>query len=212
MSIESLSLYIKEKTQDRIAETIRDANDSATKIIQDAESEASRVKEETLSKLKKEMDEKERAELSQARIEGKKLVMQVKESYLQKVSSETFNRLKAMAENEDSDYVRALLGFATEAVSNLGGSQVLVFANARDGNILRKHLPAIKEAASQSRRENVVIKLEDEPIDVVGGVLAQTNDGRKVFGNTLETRIDSTLKKLRGELLAVLFEGEESRE
>ena len=207
MSIESLSLYIKEKTQDRILKISSDASDSARKITQVAESRAARIKEETLSKLKKEMDERERAELSQARIEGKKLVMQVKESCLGKVSNETFNRLKAMAEKGDPDYVRALLGFASEAVSNLEGAQVLVFANARDGDILRKHLPEINEAASQSRLGGVV-KVEDEPIDVVGGVLAQTNDGERVFGNTLETRVDSTFKKLRGELLAVLFEGE----
>lgn len=208
MSIESLTLYIREKTQDRIAKITEEADAAAKKIIQDAESRASVVKEETLSKLKKEMEEKEKAELSQARIEGKRRIMQVKESYLEKVSNETYERLKAMAEKGDSEYVRALLGFANEAVSSLGAGGVLVFANVRDRDILRKHLSGISGAASQSGRAGGVVKVADEPIATIGGVLAQTNDGRRVFGNTLETRIDSTLKKLRRELLAVLFEGE----
>jgi len=208
MSVESLTLYIREKTQERIVKINEEADAAAARIIQDAETKASVAKEQTLSRLKKEMDEREKAELSQARIESKKRIMLVKESCLEKVSKETYERLKATAEKGDPDYVSALLGFATEAVSSLGGERALVLANARDGDILRKHLPEISRAASQSGRAGSIVSVGDKPIATVGGVLAQTDDGRRIFGNTLETRIDSTFKKLRGELLAALFEGE----
>jgi vacuolar-type H+-ATPase subunit E/Vma4 len=208
MSKEKLELYIRGKTDEEVKRIIGEAEEAAKRIIEESESKVARIKDEKLRKVRKEMDEKEKAEMSLARMEGRKRVMKIKDDFLGKTAEEAGNRLKGFLSGKMGEKYRDILtNLAIESASNIYGKEVLISANRRDRDILEKILPQIKNMVSKTKDAEVDIELDDKAIDTIGGVIAYSKDGKQVYNNTFEARLNRTFEELRGKLLVALFEG-----
>ncbi|MCP8310594.1 MAG: hypothetical protein L6N95_05465 [Candidatus Methylarchaceae archaeon HK01B] len=207
MSKESLKLYIKDRTEEEVKKIIIEGEIAADKIIEEARSKVARIKDEKLRKVKKDMDEKEKAEISLTKMDGRRRVMEVKEEFLKKTFDEAKKRLKSFSSSKTNErYQNILTALAIEAMSGIESKEVRISANKTDLDFLRKNTQVMKSTLSKMRASEVDIKLDDKAIDTIGGVIVYSMDGKKIYNNTLETRLGRTFEEVKGKILNMLFE------
>jgi vacuolar-type H+-ATPase subunit E/Vma4 len=152
--------------------------------------------------LLKRMAEKESAAVSLAKIEGKKLILEVKESIL----NELYKRVKSSLEQLERDdrYLDNLARFAVEAVREIGSSKVYIQLNETDRDLIKKEWRKFIYKVSKELG-NIDIELMDKSIDIMGGLLAYSEDGAQIFNNSLDARLERIFSSERNMILTRLF-------
>jgi len=207
MSKENLKLYIKSRADEEVKKIIEEAESTAKKIIEEAESKAARIKDERLRRVKKEMDEKEKAGISFAKMDGRKMVMEVKEEFSKKAFSEVEKRLKSFSSSKmDERYQDILMNLTIEATSNIDSKEIKISANKSDLDVLKRNIQTIRSTVSKMRGSEAEIEIDNKAIDTISGVIARSKDGKQIYNNTFEARLSRTFEELKGKFLTMLFE------
>jgi len=207
MSKDDFKLYIKSKADDEIREIIEEAENNAKKIIEESENMAKQIKDERLKRLERELDEKERAGISLAKMEGSKSVTNLKGKFLEQTFSEVKDRLKGLSSSKNAQYRDVLVSLVTEGALNINSREMEVSANKDDIGLLRGNIQTIKSTVSKMKGDEIVLEIDNKAIDAVGGVIVYSKDGKQIYNNTLEARLERTFEELKGKISTMLFEG-----
>ena len=115
-----------------------------------------------------------------------KQLLLVEES-VEKVFDKAIEKIKSTNRNEDySKLITTLLNEATEA---LGTTEVMVYTNSKDQEVVKKLLS--KYSGSE---------LSSDTIDCLGGVEIKSKDGSMSFNNTIDARIERLKPLIRKEI------------
>ena len=180
-----------EKTVQKRNKILADAEKRAEEILKAAEVERARINTETdrqiLQLMGSELKTVRDRIIGQTELEGRKALMTARAEMLSKVYSQVENRLKDVVEvkSEDHDYGVILNKLIKEGVLAIGGNEFIVSANKRDMEYLRKNLKKIGETL-----EGMTLKLDEKPVEILGGVVVKNPMGDKVYYNTLEGRLE----------------------
>jgi len=180
-----------EKTVQKRNKILADAEKRAEEILKAAEVERARINTETdrqiLQLMGSELKTVRDRIIGQTELEGRKALMTARAEMLSKVYSQVENRLKDVVEvkSEDHDYGVILNKLIKEGVLAIGGNEFIVSANKRDMEYLRKNLKKIGETL-----EGMTLKLDEKPVEILGGVVIKNPMGDKVYYNTLEGRLE----------------------
>ena len=180
-----------EKTVEKRNKILADAEKRAEEILKAAEVERARINTETdrqiLQLMGSELKTVRDRIIGQTELEGRKALMTARAEMLSKVYSQVENRLKDVVEvkSEDHDYGVILNKLIKEGVLAIGGNEFIVSANKRDMEYLRKNLKKIGETL-----EGMTLKLDEKPVEILGGVVIKNPMGDKVYYNTLEGRLE----------------------
>jgi vacuolar-type H+-ATPase subunit E/Vma4 len=180
-----------EKTVEKRNKILADAEKRAEEILQAAEAERARINMETdrqiLQLMGSELKTVRARIIGQTELEGRKVLMAARAEMLSKVYSQVENRLKDVVEvkSEDHDYGIILNKLIKEGVLAIGGNEFIVSANKRDMEYLRKNLKKIGGTL-----EGMTLKLDEKPVEILGGVVIKSPMGDKVYYNTLEGRLE----------------------
>ena len=191
----------------------RRAREKAEKILEDAEREAQRIvqdarrrAEEVLrSRVEPEKLLVRRRIIGRAVGEGRRLVIAAKNELVEKAFEKALEKLKRDAQAKSEDYRRFLLKAFEKAVSfysNTDGD-LIIYANESDINLLREAIGKLPENRSS--------RIRLERADILGGLIASDPDGRRVYYNTIEGRIEALRPVLREKVASILFGGGGSR-
>ena len=180
-----------ENTVQKRNKILADAEKRAEEILKAAEVERARINTETdrqiLQLMGSELKTVRDRIIGQTELEGRKALMTARAEMLSKVYSQVENRLKDVVEvkSEDHDYGVILNKLIKEGVLAIGGNEFIVSANKRDMEYLRKNLKKIGETL-----EGMTLKLDEKPVEILGGVVIKNPMGNKVYYNTLEGRLE----------------------
>jgi vacuolar-type H+-ATPase subunit E/Vma4 len=180
-----------EKTVQKRNKILADAEKRAEEILKAAEVERARINTETdrqiLQLMGSELKTVRDRIIGQTELEGRKALMTARAEMLSKVYSQVENRLKDVVEvkSEDHDYGVILNKLIKEGVLAIGGNEFIVSANKRDMEYLRKNLKKIGVTL-----EGMTLKLDEKPVEILGGVVIKNPMGDKVYYNTLEGRLE----------------------
>lgn len=200
-----LEAQLIERTVERRNRIISEAEERARRIIQAAERECERIRAESerqvLNIISSELRAIRDRIIGRAIIEGRKMVMLAREEMISKVRAEVERRLMEIAQGKtgDVDYGEVLVRLIGEAASAIGGEEFIISANGRDLEYLRGHLGQV-ERSLQGKFGKVKLELEEEPIQVVGGVIVRNRDGTKIYNNTLEGRLMRAWSRMEAEV------------
>lgn len=203
---------IKEGLVAVASEVLEDVRKEAEAIIIDSE----RVARENLKKAKEEAektyssiieDAKGKTESEKRRIESETEVetgnrlLNAKEALVEATFEGAVKKLNDFVKTEKyHDYLVILI---QEAVKKVGSRRLVVHVNSMDkawlthGNLDRL-----------SRTLRVELALADETEDCIGGCKLQSIDGKLLYDNTLENRLQQLRPMLREEVANMLFEKE----
>ena len=209
MSTNSLELEAQliEKIVEKRKIIMARAEEKTKKIMASAEEEVEKIKAESEKQIISLVGSELRAVsdriVGSAELDGRKMLMKTRQELLSKVFEAAERKLEEMAEGMKSNYTTILVKLISESASAIGGEVFYVTANERDLTYLKKNLKTINRDLKKDLGD-ITIKLEDDPVDITGGVVVRNDDATKTYYNTLKGKLDNVRSRIEAEVAQIL--------
>ena len=205
------SLELEAQLIDKIVEKRKNimarAEEKTKKIMASAEEEVEKIRAESelqiISLVGSELRAVSDRIVGSAELDGRRMLMQTRQELLSKVFEAAERRLEEMAEGMRSDYTTILVKLISESASAIGGEVFFLTANERDLTYLKKNLKTINRDLKKELGD-ITIKLEDDPVDITGGVVVRNDDATKTYYNTLKGKLDNVRSRIEAEVAQIL--------
>ncbi len=203
---------IKEGLSAIANEILSDVQKEATGFITNAEVRA----KETLKIAKEDADQtyktiiddalskaltEKRSAQSLTEVEIRNRVLQTKETLVDEAFNKATSMLREFVGLEG--YHEQLMDFVEEGAKKLGGEKLIVGVNSADHDWF-----SYEALSALSRKLNISLELASEPEPCMGGCKVRTPDGKLLYDNTFENRIQQQKAELRPKVAKILFEQE----
>jgi vacuolar-type H+-ATPase subunit E/Vma4 len=204
-----LETQLIERIVKKRKERLLRAEERANQILKSAEEEVERIKSESekqiLSLVGSELRAVRGRIVGSAELKGRKMVLLSRQELLSHVFEDAEKRLAQISDGKDkgTDYGEVLAKLIVETALAIGGEEFIVSANTRDLEYLKKNLNKIRNQVKDAVGVGD-LKLDDKPIDVIGGVVVRNSDGTKTFHNTLEGRLVNTRGRVEAQVSKIL--------
>jgi vacuolar-type H+-ATPase subunit E/Vma4 len=147
-------------------------------------------------------------EVSTARIEARRLLLNARERAVVRVFDEIMSGLGFMRE-DPGRYRDSLTRLAVEAVRAVGGEGIVLRLSERDRGLADEgFMQAVSDGAGMAAGAGS-LRLEFDTADTGGGCVATSADGRVVFDNTFPRRLERMRSELRALIVEELDSGDE---
>ncbi len=171
--LESLKLALSE-SQERLSQSSIDLEMEYEKIISEGQKEAEKIEKQIIGS-------------SDLEARNKALLL-VEES-----TSKVFEKAKEQIQNipHNSEYSNLISSLITQATEALGTSEIIVYTNSKDKDIVQSAISKISGA-----------ELSSEEIECMGGIKATSKDGSMTFENTIDARFERMKPLIRKNIAA----------
>jgi len=196
---------------------LQEAKESAKMIINDAQelSEKMITKQKQLGtkegntkrllmlkKATNEADMERLHKIANSKITSNWIVLSRKEEIIATVMKEAKKRLQKFTQAKK--YVPMLENLIIEAGVILGGNKIEVLLNEEDSKLPLNFSKITKRVSSRTKTE-VKMSLSKEKIQVIGGVVLRTIDGKVMMDNTFDDILRQKEKILKDKISKILF-------
>ncbi len=184
---------------------LADAEVQSQKILEGAKAEAARVSTEAdkqiLQIVGSELKTVRLRIIGKTELQYKKALMNKRGELLSNVYNQVESRLTNLTEgkSKDHDYKLILEKLVIEGVSAIGGTEVIISANKNDMDYIKKNIKKIGKNI-----EGVALKLDDSPLETLGGVVIKNASGTKIFYNTFEGRLARAMRGTESRIAKML--------
>ncbi|WP_456483655.1 V-type ATP synthase subunit E [Methanopyrus kandleri] len=200
MGVEELERKILEDAEKEAEEILEEAKRDAERIREKAEREAEEMRREILDRARREAETRRRREIAQAKLEVRQERLRVKEEYIEKAIERAEEKIRELAEEGRKEYLEFLKRSAIEAVNAISSDEVVLRANENDLMLLDEMLSEIRDETGKD------VEL-GEPVEVVGGVIAESKDGSEAYDNTVDARLRRRRSEIVRRVSETLFGG-----
>lgn len=209
---------MSESSADKLVSKIMKDSDEQTKIIiNEAKISSEGLREEKVNEIKKkaetncekilnaaklEADNIVRRETVNAKIKTGWKILSQKRNFMDEAFKKAEQQFESSTKKET--YGKMLSSLIIEAVTAAGGGNLEIYLNEMDA---KRKLSVIElsKIASSKLGTDVNITISKKKIDIVGGVLVQTVDGKTKIDNTLEAILERSRKDLEPKISEILF-------
>ena len=136
---------------------------------------------------KKEAEKIDKQIIGSSDLESRNKEILLVEDSVQKVFEKAIEKIKSST--KDDNYTKLMESLLEESTNALGTSEVTVYTNSKDKQIVQSLLSKFSGA-----------KLSDDSIDCLGGVEAKSKDGTMTFNNTIDARVERMKPLIRKEI------------
>ena len=184
-----------EKTIDKIinqAETellssIKNSLEESQQTLTNSQTTLDQEYDRIISDGKKEADKLEKQIVGSSDLESRNKQLVIIDDSIEQVFVKAIEKIKNVERN--GDYSKLINTLIDDSAKVLGTSDVVVYTNSKDKNIVKKALSKFPGA-----------KLSSETIDCLGGVQVRSKDGTMTFTNTLDARLERMKPLIRKEI------------
>jgi vacuolar-type H+-ATPase subunit E/Vma4 len=198
---EGLSAIAREVLSDMQRETealIRASEKDAKRILRAAKEDADKSYSAILDEATAKSEAEKRRMAALTEVEMRNILLQTKELLVDMAFEKAWTKLNAFIKTEG--YHRHLLKLIESTAKEIGSKNLIITVNARDKAWLTK-----VQLSRLSKRLNSDLTLSDETGDYVGGCKIETLDGKIVFDNSIDNRLQELKPALRVEVAKILF-------
>jgi vacuolar-type H+-ATPase subunit E/Vma4 len=195
-SIELLSQAVMREAHGEAEQTLARAREDALKIQQTAQEQAQTERKGILERASEEEGRIRRQAIATAQMKARTLQLKKREELLNGVFEEARQQLNSL--QQWSDYDRIARNLLHEALTHLQTGSALIKAD----EVTLQYL-SVEVLEEISKELNVKLQIKDT-LDQGTGVIVETEDGRRRFDNTLETRLNRMQDTLRSPVYRLL--------
>ncbi len=178
---------ILNQTEVEILTSLKNSFDESIETLSKSQSSLEQEYDKTVDEGRKESEKIEKQIVGSSDLESRNKQLLLVEESVEKVFDIAIEKLKATNRNEEySKLITTLLNEATEA---LGTTEVMIYTNSKDQDIVKQTLSKYSGA-----------ELSSETIDCLGGVEIKSKDGSMAFNNTIDARIERLKPLIRKEI------------
>ena len=206
------------KPSDALIEAlISEAHESAEKIIKDAEKTVQNALEEQRKKGRERAKERvilidnkaqtdsviiKLRDTASAESKAKWLILEKKHILIENVLNQVKEELRARIKTDK--YVHVLENLIVEGGIIVAATDLEVILNERDST-LPMELNKLAEKIGEKIGKKTKITKSTKKIDVIGGAIIQTTDGKIVMNNTFEALLNYSEKEIKFKIAQILF-------
>jgi V/A-type H+-transporting ATPase subunit E len=191
----------------QVQEIIEEAKDQAAKIVSEAQAKAEQIKiKETEQALQKARGNEEQ-ELESVRLQAKRKVLNARFQHIDMVLEKSLDRLRELTDRQDPSYVKAVERYVVEAATSIGGAEFEVVVSPRDAAAIKQRLRRLEKDISTIKGSPTKLKMSDEPLRSIGGVVVRSTDGKQIFNDTLEARLAKVRQEMAPKIGEILSGG-----
>lgn len=180
---------ILNQTGKEISKNIESALNESNQTLDDAIPKLEQEYEKILAEGKKEADKIEKQIMGSSDIEARNKQLMALEDAVDKVFTQALDQITNA--DRSGDYSNLIKSLLDESTKILGTTDVVVFTNAKDKDVVQSTLSNFSGS-----------ELSSETIDCLGGVKIQSKDGTMTFDNTIDARIERLKPLIRKEIAA----------
>ena len=180
---------ILNQTEKEISSNIESALTDSNQTLDDAVPKLEQEYDKILADGKKEADKIEKQIMGSSDIEARNKHLMALEEAVDKVFTKALDQIANA--DRSGDYSNLIKSLLDESTKILGTTEVVVFTNAKDKDVVQSTLPNYSGS-----------ELSSETIDCLGGVKIQSKDGTMTFDNTIDARIERLKPLIRKEIAA----------
>ncbi len=189
LALEQTIDKILNKTKEGILSGITSTLKESHKTLDDAIPTLEQEYDKIISDGNKEAEKIAQQLVGSANLEARNKQLLVLEDAVNRVFTKALDQISDT--DRSGEYANLITSLLNEATNILGTSEVVVYTNERDRDIVQTLLPTGSE-------------LSPDVIKCLGGVRVQSKDGTITFDNTLDARIERMKPLIRKEI-AVKF-------
>ncbi|NNM36482.1 MAG: V-type ATP synthase subunit E [Nitrosopumilus sp.] len=188
-ALESTIDKILKNTEEDILTNIKSGLDESQQNLDAAIPKLESEYDKIISDGKKEADKIEKQITGSADIEARNKHLMALEEAVDKVFSSALDQISNA--DRSGDYANLIKSLIEEATSILGTSEIVIFTNAKDKDVVQSALSQFSGA-----------ELSSETIDCLGGIKVKSKDGAMTFDNTIDARIERLKPLIRKDIAA----------
>ncbi|MDH3765295.1 MAG: V-type ATP synthase subunit E family protein [Nitrosopumilus sp.] len=179
---------ILKNTEDNILSSIKSALDDSQQNLSDSIPKLEGEYDKIISDGKKEADKIEKQIIGSSDLEARNKQLMVLEEAVDNVFSKALDQI---ANKRDDDYPKLIKTLLNEATQILGTSDLIVFTNNKDKDVVQTTLSQFTGS-----------ELSSDTIECLGGIIVKSKDGAMTFDNTIDARIERLKPLIRKEIAA----------
>ena len=189
LSLEKTVDQVLEKNRSQILESLKSSFSESQEKVSESLSELEKEYDKIISEGHKEAEKIEKQIVGSSDLEVRNKALLLVEEHTSKV----FQKAKDEIQNtkRDSNYSNLISSLITEATEALGTSEVTVYTNSKDKDIVQSAISKIPGA-----------ELSSEEIDCMGGIKITSKDGSMAFDNTIDARFERLKPLIRKNIAA----------
>ena len=187
LALEGTIDKILKNTESDILSSLKSALDDSQQNLDDSVTKLETEYDKIISDGKKEADKIEKQIVGGSDIEARNKQLLALESAVDRVFTTALEQITNSDRN--SDYANLINTLLQESTQILGTTEVTVFTNAKDKDVVQSSLSNFSGS-----------ELSSEMIDCIGGVKIESKDGAMKFDNTIDAKIDRLKPLIRKEI------------
>ena len=187
LALEGTIDKILKNTESDILSSLKSALDDSQQNLDDSVTKLETEYDKIISDGKKEADKIEKQIVGGSDIEARNKQLLALEAAVDKVFTTALEQITNSDRN--SDYANLINTLLQQATSTLGTTEVRVFTNAKDKDVVQSSLSNFSGS-----------ELSSETIECIGGVKIESKDGAMKFDNTIDAKIERLKPLIRKEI------------
>ena len=187
--LESTIDQVLERNSSEFSQSLKNSLTDAQKTLSDSLPMLEEEYEKIIADCKKEADKIEKQIIGSADLQSRNKTLLIVQESTDKVLEKAKEKISNMDRN--SEYSSLISKLLTEATSALNTSDVIVFTNSKDKDVVQSAVSNISGA-----------ELSNDTIDCMGGVKVTSKDGSMSFDNTIDARIELLKPLIRKDIAA----------
>ena len=186
-SLEQSIDVILEKTEKKIITELESSISESKETLDNSLTKLEQEYDKIVSDGKKEADKIEKQIVGSSDLEARNKQLMALEDAVDKVFSKALDQIKNA--NQSENYSNLIKSLIDESSKILGTSDIIVFTNAKDRDLVKSIIP-----------ESSATELASDTIECIGGVIVKSKDGAMTFDNTIDARIERLKPLIRKEI------------
>jgi len=188
-ALESTIDKILKNTEKDILTNIKSGLDESQQKLDDAIPRLEGEYDKIISDGKKEADKIEKQITGSADIEARNKQLLALEEAVDRVFTSALEQIANA--DRSGDYSNLIKTLIEEATQILGTSEITIFTNAKDKDVVQSTISQFSGA-----------ELSSETIECLGGIRVKSKDGTMTFDNTIDARIERLKPLIRKDIAA----------
>ena len=188
-AIESTIDQVLDRNSSEFSKSLKDSLEDAQKTLSDSLPMLEEEYEKIISDGKKEADKIAKQIVGSSDLATRNNALLLVQESADKVIEKAKEKIQNMDRN--SEYSNLITKLLTEATEALNTSEVIVYTNSKDKEVVQSAMSNISGA-----------EMSDELIDCMGGVKVTSKDGSMSFDNTIDARIELLKPLIRKDIAA----------
>ncbi len=178
---------ILEKTQKEILSDLNNSGSDSKQTLDNSLSILEQEYDQIISNGKKEADKIEKQIVGSSDLEARNKQLTTVEESIDKVFTKALEKIANV--DRSGDYSNLIKSLFDESTKILGTTEIIVFTNSKDKDIVQSLLSQYSGA-----------ELSSETIECLGGVKIKSKDGTMAFDNTIDAKIERLKPLIRKDI------------